>query len=235
MIIEKSKRLGIRQTVTLLAYLLPSLNPSSFELEAPFTLEETARRLSRLERVRVSRENPISQAILSDLMGNTKGGAWRPANDTVSTSTTPIDVSMAVLDDDTFRYLVQYHDDRFSITVKGFIKRWDGDTTFVTGKVHIDMHYIGLVVKSLIYAVLALGISLITLAAGQMFLFATELGQAIYDLYNQQLLKFMPLVFWLIALGILWLNEVVIPAQSRRIRLVTRIEDMLLIPFLVKE
>lgn len=235
--IEKGKRGGLRQTVSLLAYLFPSINASQFELEAPFTLEETVRRLNRLERVRVSREVSLGQAMLSEIMDNSeRSGAWQKGSDALSTSTAPIGVGKALLDDDTFRYVVQYHDERFNITIKGFMKRWDSYTTLVTGKVYVDTHLISVLVKSLIYAAVGFAIAMIVLFSAQAFLYATPLGYSVVMLLQSRLLvSLMPILFWLVTLSVIWLNDVVVPAQTRRARLVTRIEDMLLIPFLVSE
>ncbi len=205
----------LKQSVGILSYLFPSFFPSAFDLEAPLTLEEALARLEKLPRVRVSRAPAFTYDLLMP---------YSPLRTEIQTvSVAPIDLALARRDDDTYQYRADLSDARFKITVKGYLKRWESLSTVVTGRVYFDLHYAAIFVKSVLYSI---GAGLVALVISSLLGIFTGLNLlAIFGQYP--LLMLLP---WLGVLVALWLNEVVVPAHIGRERLVTRIEDMVLLP-----
>jgi hypothetical protein len=226
MAIQKSKHKWVRRhTIGLWAYLFPTWVPSRFDLEAPFTLEETRRRLTRLANLRASRAPSGWHVLLSVLFG-------RMINEPTEVTVTPLQVQMDRRDPDTYRYDLQLEQRGFNIAVQGYVKRWEAGSTLVTGKIFFDLHYSTVLIKSLLFAA-GLAAAL-TLAAYmlQIFLWSPLAAQILAVMTRSASLPWMLALIWLTTLVLLWLNDVVFPAHSRRGELLMRIEDKLLLPYL---
>ncbi len=227
--VEKRKRdWALRQTVGMLAYWFPSWRPSGFDLEAPLILEDARGRLAKLSQVRATRAAPIAQMVLVSFLSGLRGNIFH--HERTSVSVAPIQLNMDKWDDDTYRYHVNLENDGFNITVQGYLKRWEADSTLVTGKIYFDMHYLGLLFKSLFITLIAgsgLGLFLFFAQFFRVFVSAWELGSRILN--QIMLMPGILFLLWLVVFATLWINDVVFPAQIRRNQLVTRIEDMLLL------
>jgi hypothetical protein len=206
---ELAKQRKARQSVGVFSYLFPSFVSSGFDLEAPLSLEEARTRLEKVSRVRTTQK--VSYG-----------------DDEMTISVAPIDVGFMPMDDDTYRYRADLHHPRYRITVVGYLKRWEQVSTVLTGRVYFDLHYIGLLFKSAMYAAGAMlaTIFLIVLIgvlfnAHQFYLWLVAWGIGA---------PWILLLWWPVIFIILWLHEVIAPAHVGRTRLVTRIEDMLLFP-----
>lgn len=201
-----------RQSVSLFSFLFPSFFPSAFDLEAPLTLEGVCARLEKLPRVRISRSVASSGALMSFLAGE---------EHPTSISVAPIDLALAYRDDDTYLYRADLHDVRYRVSVVGYLKRWEANSTVLTGRVYFDLHYAGLFLKSLWYT---LAIGAVSLVVTYVLLFW---GFRFFPLLMNNPVIYAAL--WLVVLAALWLNDVIVPAHRGRERLVTRLGDMLLL------
>ncbi len=219
MIAEKQHSIRRRkQTVSLLSFLFPSFFPSSFDLEAPLTLEDVCARLEKLPRVRITRQVGLTYESFLPFS--------RAAVETPTISVAPFDFHLAYRDDDTYLYRADLDDARYKVSVAGYLKRWEAMSTVLTGRVYFNLHYVGVLFKSLVYT---FGATLSTMfLIGLAVLFRFELmGAVIFTLMDS---PWLLLLWWPIILVALWLNDVVVPAHKGRERLVTRLEDMLLLP-----
>ncbi|NWG17984.1 MAG: hypothetical protein HXY41_15270 [Chloroflexi bacterium] len=210
-----------RQTVGLWAYFFPSFVPSGFDMESAFPLEESCARLEKLERVRVSRPTPATYRLLSGFTGS----SFVDLPSTIADM--PVDVQLNTLDADTVTYRLDLRDNLFRIRVQGYLKRWETATTLVTGQVRFDMHYGGVLLKSLLAALQgALVVAIFLLVVH----YRLNFWWLLWDAAHYPDLALLGFALWLLALVVVWINDVVTPAQSRRYRLVTRIEDTLVFP-----
>jgi len=221
-------RSTLRLRVGLLSYLFPSFAASRFDLEAPFSLEEACYRLEKLERVRGSKEIPKGLSLFDAT----------PDRPTGRSSTTipvqPIEVRLAPLDADTYRYQVTLDEDRFRVVVRGYLKRWDTGSTMVNGRVWFDVHYFGLLVQSLVFTAAGMAL-LFFLAYGINFSPRSSLqvlNSVIAQFLNPSNRTLTMIRVWLLVMAVIWFNAVVLHVHTRRNQLMTRLEDMLLYPYL---
>lgn len=215
MILEKQHSIRRRkQTVSLLSFLFPSFFPSAFDLEAPLPLEDVCARLEKLPRVRITREATI---VNEGMVPFPNIGAKAP-----TTSVAPFDFHLAYRDDDTYLYRADLDDARYKVSVAGYLKRWEAMSTVLTGRVYFNLHYVGVILKSVLYTAV---MGIVTLAVSYLLWFY---GVGLYLTLTRN-----PAIFaavWLVVLAALWLNDVIVPAHKGRERLVTRLEDLLLLP-----
>ncbi len=218
---KRKRRREARQQISLLAYLLPSLAASTFELEAPLPVEEAAAQLEQLQQVRISRSLPLFRSLLAGLFAG-RDALYMPD----SISAAPMAVRLEYLDDDTYRYQVDVSDDLFRIQARGCLKRWELETTLVTGEIAFDVHYASFLLRTLV----ALVIIVLALALAALLLrYMVNVWWLLYDLEQSPPGQLAGLggLLWSVAAAILWLNDVVAPAHDKRHRLVTRVEDLL--------
>ncbi|HEX2908341.1 MAG TPA: hypothetical protein VHO69_15825 [Phototrophicaceae bacterium] len=221
---EKAKlKRGIRQTVGVWAYFFPSLVASGFEMESALGLEDTSERLQNLSRIRISR--PVS--FFDKVMGAFVAGETVIDMPT-SKLDRPVNVMFDSQDIDTYTYQLNFRDELFQVQVRGYLKRWEANSTLITGQVQFDLHYTKIlfkVIKSFFIAVaVAVGLAIsISLLQFRFSIFGFLLGET-------SLNTLLPLIglLWLPVLAVVWINDVVAPAHLRRYRLVTRLEDALL-------
>ncbi len=221
----KTKR-GVKQQIGLLAYFFPSWFASGFDMEALLPIEHVYNRLEDLSRVRVSQPTSVAEQFWMSLLSQTRLGDW-PA----TVSRAPIAVTFDGQDADTYRYSVDLYDDLFRIRVRGYLKRWEQDSTLITGKIQFDLHYASILLKSLFWlagVVVAGGLALLALP------YRLNIGWMIYDLLRLESLPALLVLVWLAVLAAVWINDVVAPANAKRHRLITRIEDTLLLPGLIE-
>ncbi len=234
-VVEKRDKQRARQTVGLLPYLFPSMAASSFDLEAPYRLEDTHERLSKMTQVR--RPVPYDEGVAGSLLGMfaSRGSkAFMPDRPT-TTLISPIEIQSVLLDDDTYRYEIVLNERRFRVVVRGYIKRWEEWTTVVNGKVRFDLHYMSLLLKSVLYT---LGVGALTFGiwfSGWYLGFYVRLPDAVYQLFNTlaqpDTVKILAIPVWLLVLAAIWFNDVVLRAHTSRNQLMLRIEDMLFLPY----
>lgn len=219
---KRKRRREARQRVSLLAYLLPSLAASTFELEAPLPVEEAAARLERLQQVRISRSLSLFRWLLAGLFAG-RDALYMPD----SISAAPMAVRLEYLDDDTYRYQMDVSDDLFRIQARGYLKRWEPETTLVTGEIAFDVHYAGFLLRTLVALVI---IALALALAALLLRYMVNVWWLLFDLTQAPPSQLAGLggLLWAAAAAILWLNDVVAPAHDKRHRLVTRVEDLLL-------
>lgn len=213
MIVEKHDSIRRRkQTVSLMSFLFPSFFPSAFDLEAPLPLEDVGTRLEKLPRVRISREARLVHESLIPFPNISV------ENQTLSVA--PFDFQLAYRDD-TYMYRADLDDPRYRVSVVGYLKRWEAMSTVLTGRIYFNLHYVGVILKSLLYAAV---IGIVSLVVSYILLFG---GIGLYFVLSTNPAIFVAV--WLVVLAALWLNDVVVPAHKGRERLVTRLEDMLLL------
>lgn len=219
---KRKRRREARQRVSLLAYLLPPLAASTFELESLLPVEDAAARLERLAQVRISRSLPLFRSLLAGLFAG-RDAVYLPD----SVSAAPMTVRLEYLDDNTYRYQVDVSDDLFRIQTRGYLKRWEPETTLVTGEIAFDVHYAGFLLRTLVALV---GLILVLGGAALLLRYMVNVWWLLHDLGQAPPGQLAGLggLLWAAAAAILWLNDVVAPAHDKRHRLVTRVEDLLL-------
>lgn len=237
-VIEKRVDGRARQSVGLLPYWLPSHAASGFDLEVALTLEEARDRLDKIAQVR--RTIPFEENMPSRLWGSflaTNRRGLMPQNPT-RTIMSPIELQAVMLDDDTYRYQILLNEDRFRVEVRGYLKRWEGDSTVVNGRVRFKPRYLDLLFRSVLYTIGAGAFFAGTLFVLYFLSFFVRLPDAIYHLYDlvaePNTVKILAFVVWLLALAAVWFNDVVLRANASRNQLMTRIEDMMLFSYLGK-
>jgi len=234
-LVEKRDKQRAHQTVGLIPYLFPSMAASSFDLEAPLRLEDTRERLDKLAQLR--RPVPYDEGVTGSLWGMfaSRGSkAFMPDSPT-TTLLSPIEIRSVLVDDDTYRYEIVLNEQRFRVVVRGYIKRWEDWSTVLNGKVRFDLHYVSLLLKSVLYTIgagaLIFGVWFISWFIG----FYVRLPDAIYQLFNTlsqpDTVKILIIPLWLLVLAFLWFNDVVLRAHASRSQLMIRIEDMLFLPY----
>lgn len=219
----------LRLRVGLLSYLFPSLAASRFNLEAPFSLEEACERLEKLEDVRGFREEPQS----SLLFQSKPFSVTERSKKTVRVN--PIEVGLAPLDADTYRYQVSLDEDQFRVIVRGYLKRWEAGSTVVSGRVWFDIHYLGLLVRSFLFAAIGyfvLNLFYAALSFAGFIETLANLNSVIFQLLSPPTAVYTVAIIWLVIFTLMWFNAVVFPTQIRRGNLMMRLEDMLLYPYL---
>lgn len=231
MIEKRAGGRGLRQSVGWLAALFPSLAASRFDLEAPLTLEETCARLEKLTQVRkvVTAQDGLWNNVLDDMV-MAKGSSQQHSTSKIIS---PIEVRMVSIDADTVRYEVVQREARFRIVIRGYLKRWEAGSTVVNGKVRFDLHYLSVLIKSLIYTpagIVGSGVILFLLSLfpifGQIPLISTPLRVAM----RGDILPITLALFWLAVLAGVWFNDVILQAPGRRLALLERLEMLLLMP-----
>lgn len=221
----KHKR-GLRQQIGLLAYFFPSWFASGFDMEALLPIEHVYNRLEDLTRVRVSKTTSLGEQFWMSLLSDDRLGDWP-----TTVSSAPIAVTFDGQDADTYQYHIDLHDDLFRIRVRGYLKRWEQDSTLVTGKIQFDLHYLSILLKSLGL----LAVAAVVGSVGFLVLhYRLNLAWMVYEGLRLDALPVLLLLVWLLALAVVWINDVVAPANAKRYRLVTRIEDTLLLPGLIE-
>ncbi len=222
----------LRHQTGFLPYVFPSVAASRFDMEVAFRLEETLRRLKRLEQVRASKSVPIWNNMVEDLLAPRGSRMNFMLRDSVRVA--PMEVEMVKLDDDTYRYLVSLEDNQFRVNALGYLKRWETGSTVVNGNLTCDLHYFSVLMKSVVYTLstIALLIALLIILNVVSFFTGTFWpGQLLMEVVNNpaSLLVIAPPI-WLVTLGWSWFNDVVLRAHMRRKHLLNRIEDTMLFP-----
>jgi hypothetical protein len=230
----------LRQHKGMLPFLFPSFAASHFDAEIPFTLEETRERLAKLARIRM-RASGKPNVFISLLSNMSPFNAYRFNNITgldpaSAKAIAPIDVDMKMRDDDTYLYRVALHEERFRVLITGYLKRWEQESTVVTGSVRVVIAYLPLLLRSLLLGfVLLIGMTVLVLAVARFGLLlpslqplATRLNELVATIAQGTVSKIgVVAVLWLLAFMWVWFNDVVLGAAARRNHLLMRLEDVL--------